>query len=217
MTRTDWLAAVSLAAVSLAAAAGCSDGPAPTTLAAPSLASPLQISASSPTADSGVTFDVASWNGGSSAHLTLTPPDLQLVLRTGQDGQLTALELPLGDVDVSADAVPPNGIHLRDLQLGLDSTLQLTTDYASADYLEVHAVGPLRLAWSVLLDDGTTWALGPAVTEPLSFDLEVERDADQVIARLYARCDGACWTLDSIARISDGQVHIVAPATLRPL
>jgi hypothetical protein len=212
MTRTYWIAAVSLAA-----AAGCSDGSAPPTLAAPSLASPLQISAASPTAESGVTFDVASWNAGSTTHLTLAPPDLQLVLRTGKQGQITALEVPLPDVDVSADSIPPNGLHLRDLQLGLDSNIELVTDYASEDYIELHAAAPLRLAWSVLLDDGTPWALGPAVTEPLSFDLEVERDGDQVTARLYARCDGACWTLDGVARISDGQVHIVAPATLRPL
>jgi hypothetical protein len=147
----------------------------------------------------------------------MTPTDLRLVLRTGKHGEITGLEMPLGDEDVSANSLPPNGLKLRDLQLGLDEMATLTTDYASDDYLELHATAPLRLAWSMELSDGTVHALGPAVTTPLAFDVEVERDGSDLTARLYAKCDGECWSIDGIARISDGQVHLIAPATIKPL
>src|SRR5436190_259292 len=78
---------------------------------------------------------------------------------------------------------------------------------ATADYLALHAEAPLRLAWSVVLSDGTVYALGPAVTTPLSFDVQLERSDYQVTARVYARCAGDCWALDGLARISDGQLH----------
>ncbi len=201
----------------LVAAAGCADGAAPPVLVGPSLSAPLEMTAAMATSESAVSFDVSSWKDDSSVHLSLTPSELKLVLRTGEHGQITGLELPLGDEDVSADSLPPNGIKLRTLSLGLDASADLTTQFASDNFIELHASAPLRLAWSVELADGTLYALGPALTVPLSFDVEVERDGTNFTARLYARCDGTCWTIDGLARIADGQVHLVAPATIRPL
>jgi hypothetical protein len=34
---------------------------------------------------------------------------------------------------------------------------------------------------------------------------------------VYARCDGDCWTIDGLARIADGQLHLVASADIKPL
>src|SRR5206468_10994728 len=106
------------------------------------------------------------------------------------------LELPLGDVDISANALPPAGLKLRGLSLGIDGAADATAEYASDDVLELHASAPLRLAWSVVLADGSVHALGPAVTGPLAFDIEVERKGAAVSTRLYARCPETCWTVD---------------------
>ena len=86
-----------------------------------------------------------------------------------------------------------------------------------SDFVELHATAPLRLAWSVVLQDGSIYALGPAVTQPMAFDVELERHGNDVTARVYAKCDGDCWSLDGVAHISDGQLHLVAPATIKPL
>jgi hypothetical protein len=196
--------------------AGCAQS-ASTQLAPPSLAQPLEITVAQPTAASAVSFDIASWKEDSQTHLDLTPSDLRLVLRTGSHGEITGLEVPLADQDISAQALPPSGLMLRNLQLGLDSNAKVETMAASEDYLELHAEAPLRLAWSVVLADGSIYALGPAVTTPLSFDVQVEREAGQVTATLYALCNGVCWTIDGLARISDGQLHLVAAAEIKPL
>jgi hypothetical protein len=212
MERTPFFALV------VALCPGCHTGSAPpAVLSSPSLMEPLEITASAPTDESSVTFEVASWKDGSATRLTLSPKDLMLILRTGKHGEITGLELGLGNEDVSATAVPPDGLKLRDLSLGLDSMVELTTEYASDDFLELHAAAPLRLTWAMQLSDGTDYPLGPAVTAPLAFDLEVEKSGDQATVRLYARCDGVCWSMDDLARISDGQVHLVAPATLKNL
>jgi hypothetical protein len=200
----------------LVAVAGCAGGAAPPVLMSPSLAQPLQVTATAPSAASAVSFDI-SWKSSSMTHLQLQPSDLGLVLRTGRHGEITGLELPLADQDISAEALPPSGLKLRNLQLGLDGTVPLDTQAAAEDYLELHAEAPLRLAWSVVLSDGSLYALGPAVTAPLSFDVQLERRQGVVTAEVYAKCSGDCWTLDGLAHISDGQLHLIAPAEIQPL
>jgi hypothetical protein len=196
--------------------AGCHEGSAPPALA-PSLQDPLEVSAAQPSADTKVSFTVASWKEGSATRLDVAPTDLRLVFHTGKKGEITGLELPLADQDISAQAIPPNGLKLRNLQLGLDSTVELATQSSSEDFVELHAIAPLRLAWSVVLEDGSVYALGPAITQPMAFDVELERHGDDVTARVYAKCDGDCWSLDGVAHISDGNLHLVAPATIKPL
>jgi hypothetical protein len=217
MERTTLVAVIAVVAIGAVGAAGCAEGAAPPDLTAPSLTQPLQLTAARPTAESEVSFDISTWGGGQKAHLAMLPSDLRLVLRTGRHGEITGLELPLADQDISAEALPPSGLMLRELQLGLDDTVELETEASTDDYLELHAEAPLRLAWSVVLADGSVYGLGPAVTTPLSFDVQVEREAGQLTARVYARCSGDCWTLDGLARISDGQIHLVAPAEIQPL
>lgn len=202
----------------VALVAGCAGGgPGVPGVTVPSLTQPLQVTATMPAAETSVSFDISSWKEDSTTHLALAPSDLRFVLRTGKHGEISGLELPLADQDISAQALPPSGLKLRNLQLGLDDTVEVDTLYSSDDYLELHANAPLRLAWSVLLSDGTVYALGPAVTAPLSFDVQLERGATEVTARVYARCDGDCWTIDGLARIADGQLHLVASADIKPL
>jgi hypothetical protein len=202
----------------VAIVAGCThQEPAPPAFMEPSLMQPLQVTATHPAAETSVSFDISSWQQGSTAHLALSPTDLRLVVRTGGHGEITGLELPLADQDISAQAMPPSGLKLRNLQLGLDGTVPVETRYSSDDYLELHADAALRLAWSVVLSDGSIYALGPAVTSPLSFDVQLERSDTDVTARVYARCDGDCWTLDGVARIANGQLHLVASADVKPL
>jgi hypothetical protein len=197
--------------------AGCAAQSASTELAPPSLAQPVEIVVSQPAAASAVSFDVASWKQDSQTHLDLTPVDLRLVVRTGHFGEITGMEVPLADQDISAQALPPSGLKLRNLQLGLDGDVKVTTMAASDDYLALHAEAPLRLAWSTILADGSVYALGPAVTAPLAFDVQLQRESGLVTATIDARCDGDCWTIDGLARISNGQLHLVAAADLKPL
>src|SRR5262249_40555742 len=45
---------------------------------------------------------------------------LTLDVHTGDRPELTTLDLPLGDVDVPASALPPNGLKLRDVVLHVE-------------------------------------------------------------------------------------------------
>src|SRR5256885_16386557 len=101
----------------LVAATGCTQGSAPPVLTEPSLMQPLEMTATHPAAESSVSFDISSWKADSTARLALSPSDLRLVVRTGRHGELTGLELPPGDRDISAEAPPPSGLQLRNSQV----------------------------------------------------------------------------------------------------
>ena len=181
-----------------------------------SLRAPVEVTARQLTPQSRLTVNAASYKTGSASQVALRPLDLRLRLRTGERARVEELEIPLGDVEVAASALPPSGLRLRDLQLGLDEPADLVVQAVSDRFLEAHTAAPLRLAWSVVLEDGTLYALGPALTDPISLDFEVERSEDGTLTttRLYARCDGVCWSIDSLVRLSDGQIKIDAAADL---
>jgi hypothetical protein len=198
-------------------AIGCGGGMvAPAMPAAPSLTRPLEVTTTQLKSDSSVAVTVSSWREGSAQSIAFSPSDLVMKVHTGERPRLDALELPLGNVDIGAGALPPSGLKLRDLSLGIDGAVDAQAESTSDDMVKLHVTAPLRLAWSVELADGTVHALGPAVTEPLAFDIELERKGAAVTTSLSASCPDTCWTIDGLARLDGGQVHLAGDATLTP-
>jgi hypothetical protein len=178
---------------------------------------PLQLSASSPDAASDVSFDISS-GIGSGSQLTLPVRSLTLRAKTGSSPSLEALEMPLGDVDIPASVLPPAGLSLRALSLGIPTAVAADIVHQQADALELHVRSPLRLTWSLVASDGSIRPLGPVPTEPLDIDIQTSLGSDGTPATtVTARCAGECWSIKAIADMRDGAVYIESPAELSPL
>jgi hypothetical protein len=194
---------------------GCADPtPAPPELA--SLASPAVVISRHADQTSRVAVVASGGLSSTPSDLTLPIGDLSLRLRTGERAQLEQLDVPLGDVSVSADTLPPNGLQLRDLRLSLAQPVRAEVVHAQPDALELKAMAPLELAWSLVLADGSLYPLGRVRTEPLALDLAVVRSADGIHTTLSAHCPGTCWSLDGIANLRDGDLYLEAAAALTP-
>lgn len=187
---------------------GCSDGHVATANA--SLATPVEVQSGAVTA-SQVSFTIA---GGyaSATPVSMTVAKPVMALHTSGDrATLDAIELPLGDVMVSAEALPPKGLILRNLIVHAPST-RAQILHAQTDALEVRAMLPLSLDWSMQLDDGTLYPLGTVHTEPLNVDIDVVRANGVTTATVQAACLGTCWAVDGVAKLSDGTVYVEVDA-----
>jgi hypothetical protein len=175
----------------------------------------VQILNESTDAQSRVVFTIS---GGFSGATTLTIPTHDALLElqsTGTRATIETLEVPLGDIKISAQALPPSGLQLRNLSLHLSDVLA-TTMHASDDSLSFHAEAPLVLEWSLQLEDGSLYPLAPTPTDPMPIDVTVTRNAGDVALRFVAACKGTCWSDRGLAQLSDGSVILDAGARLVP-
>src|SRR6185312_9486053 len=80
------------------------------------------------------------------------------------------------------------------------------------DALEVRAMLPLSLDWSAVLADGSVYKLGTVHTAPLNVDIQVSRVGASTTATVQAACLGTCWSVDGVAKLSNGAVYLEADA-----
>jgi len=194
--------------------AGCA---APEHVEVAPLAAPGEVVATQAAADSRVQVTAAGGFASRPSQLSFEIQGLQLLVRTGDRPALEQLSLPLGDIQVPSQVLPPTGLSLRDLRLSVEQPVAASVIHEQHDALELTARAPLRLDWSLVLEDGTVYALGPARTTPVELDIQLSRQAERTIATVSARCQGTCWSLDGIASLSDGRVDLIADATVNPL
>jgi hypothetical protein len=161
--------------------------------------------------ESNVTFTIEGGFAQPSA-VTMAVAEPLIKLHTGgARAELDAVRLPLGDIMVSAEALPPKGVKLRNLVLTAGPA-HAEIVHAQADALELHAQLPLALDWSVQLDDGSLYPLGTVRTEAFNVDVQVVRAAGKTTATLQAACDGTCWSVDGVAKLSNGALYLEAAA-----
>ena len=129
--------------------------------------------------------------------------------RTG--GRIDALSIPLGDIDVSPETVPPDGLRLRDVVLELSSPVTGIGRVSPEGQVVLETTAPLKVGMSVVLTDGSLYRLGSSETEPAS--LQFVADADSI--GLRAECLGVCWRVGGLLKMSDAVIDVVAPATFR--
>jgi hypothetical protein len=194
----------------IAAAAGCAQGhPAPDE----SLRQPVVVQNGTVT-ESSVSFTI---EGGFAAPSEVSMAIAKPILKfhtTDRTAEIDAVTLPLGDVTISAEALPPKGLKLRNLVVKTGAT-HATVLHAQDDALELRAKLPLSLEWAMQLDDGSLYQLGTVRTEPLNVDIQVVRGADgQSVATVQAACLGVCWAVDGLAKLSDGVVYLQTDAEL---
>jgi hypothetical protein len=179
-----------------------------------SLAQPVQIQVGS-VEEGNVTFTI---QGGFSdsrvVEMPVAAPTIKLHT-TGEHAELDALTLPLGDIMVPATALPPSGLQLRNLVLTAGPA-HAQVMHAQDDALELRAKLPLTLQWSVQLQDGSLYRLGPVHTDAVNLDVNVVRAGGITTATLQAGCLGNCWSVDGVAQLSDGALYLLGNADVTP-
>jgi hypothetical protein len=183
---------------------GCSEGHPATTN--DSLAEPVAVETGAVDA-SRVSFTIeGGYSSATAVSMTVAQPIVKL--HTSSDrAVLDAIELPLGDVMISAEALPPKGLILRNLVVRAPAT-HAQIMHAQEDALEVRVNLPLSLDWAMQLDDGSLYQLGTVHTAPLNVDITVVRAGGQTTATVQAACLGTCWAVDGVAKLSDGTVYL---------
>lgn len=191
----------------IAAAAGCAEGH---SQASDSLAAPVQVETGA-VASSTVSFTIeGGFASATQVAMTVDQPLVRLHT-TGDRAMLDAIELPLGDVTISAQALPPKGLILRHLVVKAPAT-RAAIMHEQADALELRATLPLSLDWSMQLDDGSLYPLGTVHTSPVNVDINVVRANGQTTATVQAACLGTCFAVDGVAKLSDGSIYLEAAA-----
>jgi hypothetical protein len=205
---------VLLIATALVGLVGCAE---PAAVEEPRpLAAPAEVTADRADADSRVRVTAVGGFAVRPSELSFDIQGLQLQFETGDHPRVAQLSLPLGDVTVGKDVLPPTGLRLRDLRLSIEQPVDATMVHAQNDAIELSAQVPLRLDWSLVLEDGTAYALGPAHTAPVQLDVNLVRQGGGTVATVTARCPGTCWSLDGIASLSEGRIDLIANATVSP-
>jgi hypothetical protein len=192
--------------------AGCSSGAQPPAAPLP-LDGSVQIAGEETSAQSHVNFTIAGGYAAPTA-MSMAMHDATLWLRsTGTHATIDSLVIPLGDLTVSAEALPPSGLKLRKLSLHLDHALA-KIDRASEDELLLSASAPLTLEWSLELDDGSLYPLAPTPTDPMPIYVIAKRAGDQLQVTLTAACNGVCWSDPGVAELSNGSIFLQGTAGL---
>ena len=191
----------------VAAMTGCAEGHPATN---DSLTQPVAV-ATGQVAESNVSFTIeGGFASATQVALTINQPIVKLHTTDGR-AMLDAITLPLGDVTVSADALPPHGLTLKNLVVSAPAT-RAEIMHDQADALEVRATLPLALDWSVVLDNGSLYKLGTVHTAPINLDVTVSRVGNSTTATVQAACLGTCWAVDGVAKLSNGAVYLEAAA-----
>lgn len=191
----------------IAAAAGCAEGH---PQASDSLAAPVQVETGA-VAASTVSFTI---EGGfaNASHVAMTVDQPLVRLHTtGDRAMLDAVELPLGDVAISAAALPPKGLILRHLVVKAPAT-RADIMHDEDDALELRATLPLSLDWAMQLDDGSLYPLGTVHTEPVNLDINIVRADGRTTATVQAACLGTCFAVDGVAKLSNGSIYLETAA-----
>jgi hypothetical protein len=175
-----------------------------------------------------VTPRVFTVSEGGSAHLTarrLLGPDLEesdtlpildgkLTVHVRPDGRLVvdALSLSLGDIQLSEQSVPPHGITLRDVKVGLQNEAPPECLWAS-DESSAAARGSVRLLldWSLVGADGEIIPLAQQRIDGVPMELEIVRDAQgKLVAVLSAAREGVFLRWTGYMELADLRLELEA-------
>jgi hypothetical protein len=142
--------------------------------------------------------------------------EIHLTLETGDRPRLVELALPIGDAQISATQLPPDGLTLKNLSASVETPVALELVHVQDDAIEARATAPIVLHWSAVLSDGTLWPLGPARTPPLELSIDVVTSGATAIADVHASCPGECWTMDGVAQMRDGTLYAESEVQITP-
>jgi hypothetical protein len=178
-----------------------------------SLAGPVKVSVAGQSSINHLSFTVSGpFAGASSMTLAVGQPALTLE-SAGGASRILALSMPLPDIEVTAKAMPPNGLKLRHVSLhGARAPAAIIE--AAPDALELHARMPLSVSWSLELGDGSLYPLGDVASDPVDVDVRVVRNDGEALAIVQTHCLGTCWSIDGVAQLSNAELFVQGDAAI---
>ena len=181
---------------------------------APSLDQPSTIYAHGATAESQVTVHRQGAIDPSGHDQTIGVRDLALTIDAGDRIQLERLELSLADVDLPPTREMPDGLSLRDQKLTAPAKMDGTVTARSTDRLQLAFTGSMSYATSMVLDDGSLYALGPSdATGSLSIWIEAFPDGTFDV-QLASTEPGECATVGDLLSLSNCSLSARATTVL---
>ncbi|HEX4456375.1 MAG TPA: hypothetical protein VIA18_00315 [Polyangia bacterium] len=145
---------------------------------------------------------------GSLVNLHVHDASLQMRSSTDDKVLVQALTLALDDSDMSATAAMPDGVKLRNQTLTLTSEVDATATQKEPDALTAHGHSSLVYHASLLLPDGTLYALGPVTSNAADFDVRATRYELGVHVTIDAGPQGQCWTIPGVIDVSDCSLYV---------
>ena len=118
--------------------------------------------------------------GNLSAHRIAMPvPDGSLSLRADVDGdlRLDKLDFALSDVVIDPDDLPPNGLHLTDLHVTVDSDVAEASWAADGSAAMASLSATVTLSWS-LVSEGRVLPLAPQKITDVDLAIEIGQASD---------------------------------------
>lgn len=136
--------------------------------------------------------------------------DASVKLRSSTDDKVIvqALSLALDDSDMTATAAMPDGVKLRNQTLTITSEVDATATQKEPDALTAHGHASLVYRASLLLADGSLYALGPVTSNAADFDVRATRYELGVHVTIDAGPQGQCWTIPGIIDVSDCSLYV---------
>jgi hypothetical protein len=180
----------------------------------------ISVTASGPLSASSLSFHASGGLSGPDRTAVVNVDLAQLALRLDVEDAHSALrflDLPLGDLTISPDALPPVGLDLVDLRLGVETDAPLAVVGKSAEELWLASKMGLRLTWSLKLPSGDRYALGPVHLTGIDMAVRVHRMGEGYVMTMHASCDAVCWSLPKLLTVGDLQVDLEAPVTVTPI
>ncbi len=191
---------------------GCAEIP---TESGTSLAQPVTIMTSAAPTTGTVRFAAKGGTVDETMSLDFTVKTLSLLAHSEGDSlRIDDLELQLGDITISPEALPPSGLQLTNVSVGLEKVVDAATVGSNPGALDAMVALPVVMRADLVLGEGKTYPLGPVAVTPLQTTVGVRRNGAAMNLTLAGTCAGACWDVPGVASFRDGKVEVALPATV---
>lgn len=159
------------------------------------------------TAASGEITASHSMGGHARGRAALDIEDGHLALRTTPNGAVfvDALAISVGDLEIGAEVLPPDGMVLTELELLLTKTT-LDTQWIDDEVAVATVRTPVRLGWAIF-EDGDVVSLAEATLDDLELRFEIVDNGDGVGVDMSMIGSGVVWAWGGLAQLEDPVVR----------
>lgn len=182
-----------------------------------SLMSAVAITAPGAVGESSVSLHVVNDLFDRAADVRLPVAGLDFAARVDGSGlAIDRLVFDIGDIDVPAAGMPPEGLHLRHVALSMLPAVGDPYDAGNmylrtADRLEFAARLPFQIDWQLQVAQGQLYELGPGVMAPLGAVLRITLTDGVARLKVVATCTELCWELPGLVAFEHGAILVDAP------
>jgi hypothetical protein len=175
----------------------------------PSLSRPADVAANGALAGSRVTARRSGRLDPNGTDVTLAVTGARVHVRAGdRTVALEEIALDLADLDLPPSASLPEGLKLRQQRLVAPGRIHGDTLRRTDDALDLRVDGKLAYHASMVLSDGSLYALGPTDMEDANVEVHLARDGGAAKVVLEAPPGGTCGSVGDLFTLSDCSLFV---------